>query len=69
MADAAQQKARRDLRRAHANYERKQGQLQEAREARRESFEQAQKAGLSLRDIASEIDLHWTRVGEVLREK
>jgi hypothetical protein len=66
MADAAQQKVRRDLRRAQANFERKVG---EAHAERLASFKRAQKAGLSLRDISQEIGLHWTRVGEILRGK
>jgi hypothetical protein len=73
MADAANQKARRDVRRAQADFEREQEQIQEAREKsrarRRERFAMAQKAGLSLRDIGKEVGLHPTRVREVLREK
>jgi hypothetical protein len=64
MADVAQQKARRDLRRTQANFERKVG---EAHAERLESFKRAQKAGLSLREISQEVGLHWTRVGELLR--
>jgi hypothetical protein len=61
--DAAE-KARRDLRRAQANYERTVGK---AKAERLESFKQAQKAGLSLRDISKEVGLHWTRIGQLLR--
>lgn len=61
--DAAE-KARRDLRRAQANYERTVGK---AKSERLESLRRAQKAGLSLREIAKEVDLHWTRVGQLLR--
>lgn len=71
MADAAQQKARRDIRRAQADFERDQKQIREARAKsrarRQESFARAQKAGLSLRDIGDEIGLHPTRVREILR--
>jgi hypothetical protein len=49
MADAAQQKARRDLRRAQTNFEREVGETHAERLA---SFKRAQKAGLSLREIA-----------------
>jgi vacuolar-type H+-ATPase subunit H len=73
MADAAEQKARREVRRAQSDFEREQKQLQESRtksrEKRRERFARAQRAGLSLRDIGKEIGVHWTRVGEILREK
>lgn len=64
--DAAERKARQDLRRAQASFERK---LAEAHSERLASFERAQKAGLSLRAISEEVDLHWTRVGELLRDK
>jgi hypothetical protein len=71
MADAAQQKARRDVRRAQADFERDQKQIRDARAKsrarRQESFARAQKAGLSLRDIGDEIGLHPTRVREILR--
>jgi DNA-directed RNA polymerase specialized sigma24 family protein len=66
MADGDKQKARKNLQRAQANFERK---LEDARTGRRESFERAQEAGLSLREIAAEVGLHWTRVGEILRGK
>jgi hypothetical protein len=73
MADAAEQKTRRDVRRAQADFEREQKELREARTKsrakRRKSFARAQKAGLSLRDIGEEIGMHWTRIGEILREK
>lgn len=62
--DAAERKARKDLQRVQANFERK---LDEAHAERLASFERAQKAGLSLRDISEEVGLHWTRVGEILR--
>lgn len=62
--DAARQKARKDLRRVQDNFERKVG---EAHAERLESFRRAQKAGLSLREIAQEVGLHWTRIGEILR--
>ncbi len=64
--DASEKKARQDLRRTQANYERK---IAEAQAERLASFKRAQKAGLSLRDIAGEVGLHWTRVGQVLRGK
>lgn len=62
--DAAKEKARKELRRTQAKFERK---VEEAHAERLESFRRAQKAGLSLREIASEVGLHWTRVGELLR--
>jgi F0F1-type ATP synthase membrane subunit b/b' len=65
MADA-KEKARKEAQKVQAAYERN---LADAREARRKGFEQAQKAGLTLRDIGEAVDLHWTRVGEILKEK
>jgi hypothetical protein len=62
----AKQKARDDLRRARVKFEQKLG---EAHAERLASFKRAQKAGLSLREIAAEVGLHWTRVGQILRGK
>jgi hypothetical protein len=64
--DAAEKKARSDLRRVQSNFERK---IAEAHAERLASFKRAQNAGLSLRDIAEEVGLHWTRVGQILRGK
>ena len=64
MGDAAQEKARKDVRRAQTDFER---QVAKARETRRKSFERAQKTGLSLRAIGEEAGLHHTRVGQVIR--
>ena len=66
MGDAAQEKARKEVRQAQADYER---DVEQARDARRKTFERAQKAGMSLREIANEVDLHWTRVGQILKGK
>lgn len=62
----AKQKARQDLRRTQAGFERAQ---KKARAERLASFKRAKKAGLSLREIADEVGLHWTRVGQILRGK
>jgi hypothetical protein len=40
-----------------------------ARKARREAFAQARAAGLSLREIAKEVGLHYSRVSEILNGK
>lgn len=72
MAERAQKKARADVQRAQADFEKEQGRLREARTKsrarRRERFARAQKAGLSLREIGEAADLHLTRVREILRE-
>jgi hypothetical protein len=66
MAKDAKQAARADVRRAQSKFEGTDRQRDEARIARRESFEQARKAGLTLREIGEAADLHLTRVREVL---
>lgn len=68
MAGDPQAKARKSVRRAQADFEKAQDKLEALREARRKSFEDAQAAGLSTRDIASETDLHFTRVAQILRK-
>ncbi len=64
MADAEGEKARRAVRAAQAKFKRAQDAT---RKERREAFADAQKAGLSLRDIGEEVDLHHTRVAEIIR--
>jgi F0F1-type ATP synthase membrane subunit b/b' len=69
MAKDQRQKAREDVRRAQAKLTGAQSKVEEARQTRRESFERARKAGLTLREIGEAADLHWTRVGNVLGKK
>jgi hypothetical protein len=52
---------------AQADFERADAQRDKAGVARRRSFEKAQKAGLTQRDIADEVGLHHTRVGQIIR--
>jgi DNA-directed RNA polymerase specialized sigma24 family protein len=61
-----QQKAREQARRAQAEFERT---IDGARVARRKSFQQAKDAGLSLREIGEAVELHWTTVGEIIKDK
>jgi hypothetical protein len=68
MAGEARKKARAEVRRAQAKFESAQGKADETRKARRESFERARKAGLTLREIGEAAGLHWTRVGNVLKK-
>ena len=68
MAGDAKQKARADVKRAQAKFERAQGQLHEIGEERRQSFERARQAGLTLREIAEAAGLHWTRIGNILKK-
>lgn len=71
MTEAAERKARANVRKAQADFERADDRAQreraKARVARRRKFEQAQKEGLTVRDIAEEAGLGFGRVAEVLR--
>ncbi len=69
MAGDPRAKARKSVRRAHVDFEQAQDKLEALRESRRKSFEDAQAAGLSMRDIAEETGLHFTRVAQILRKK
>jgi hypothetical protein len=64
MADITDQRVRKAVRTAQAKFEREQGA---AHKARSRAFADAQKAGLSLRDIAKEVGLHHTRVRQIIR--
>jgi hypothetical protein len=71
VTEGEKRKARAEVRRAQAEFERAQERAQRERAkagvARRERFEQAQKAGLTVRDIGDETDLGFGRVAEILR--
>lgn len=66
MANDPRRKALADVKRAQRDYEHN---VDAAREARRKSFERAQEAGLSLRDIGDAIGLHRGRIWEILKGK
>jgi predicted DsbA family dithiol-disulfide isomerase len=66
MSDASSQKARRAVRAAQAQFEREQKASQKAR---RKAFAEAQKAGLSLRDIGEEVGLHRSRIAQIIAGK
>jgi len=67
MAEEAKRKARAELRNAQTAFERAELQREKVSTVRRESFERAQAAGLTLREIGEVVGLHHTRVGEILR--
>jgi len=69
MAEDAQAKARKAVRRAQSDFERSTERHEGVREARRKSFEQARAAGLSTREISEETGLHFTRVARILGGK
>jgi hypothetical protein len=64
MTSDPKEKALAEAKRAQLDYKRN---VAAARKTRRKSFEQAQKAGSSLRDIGKAVGLHPTRVREILR--
>ncbi len=68
MAENAEAKVRKAVRRAQSDFERSQERHDRLRETRRKAFEQARAAGLSMRDIAKETGLHFTRVAQILRK-
>lgn len=68
MPKDAKEKARADVKRAQSKFEHTGGQHEKARAARRESFERARKAGLTLREIGEAAELHWTRIGNILKK-
>ena len=57
-------KARKTVRAAQKQFER---ESDAANRARRRAFAQAQKEGLTLREIGEEVGLHHTRVGQIIR--
>lgn len=68
MPKGAKEQARVDVKRAQSKFKQTGALHEEARKARRESFERARKAGLTLREIGEAADLHWSRVGDVLKK-
>ncbi len=69
MPKDAKEKARAEVRRAQSKFESTGEKHDAARNARRESFERAREAGLTLREIGEAADLHWTRVGNIIGKK
>jgi DNA-directed RNA polymerase specialized sigma24 family protein len=57
---------RASVRSAQARYE---ADIETTREARREAFAKAQEAGLSHSEIAVEVGLHKSRVGQIIEGK
>lgn len=71
MTEAAEKKARAEVRKAQAEFERAQERAQreraKARATRRERFARAQKDGLTVRDIAEEVGLDFSHVADIIR--
>lgn len=64
--DAERKAARKEVRTAQKQFERERDM---SRQARRQAFAKAQKAGLSLREIAEEAGLHHSSVAEIIEGK
>lgn len=64
--DAERKAAAKAVKAAQKQFER---DSKAAREARRKAFTQAQKDGLSLRDIGELVELDRSRVGQIIRGK
>lgn len=52
-----------------AAQERYQADIESARKGRRAAFGKAQEEGLSLREIAEEVGLHTSRIGQIIEGK
>lgn len=66
MPGEAKQKLRKAVRAAQERYE---SEAEAARLARREAFAEAQRGGLSLSEIAAEVGLHRSRIGQIIEGK
>lgn len=66
MPKDAKSKARAEVERAQSKFAGVDSERDRARIARREAFEHAREAGLTLREIGEAAGLHLTRVREVL---
>jgi DNA-directed RNA polymerase specialized sigma24 family protein len=64
--DAKRKAARKAVKEAQRQFDRESAVTQKAR---RKAFAQAQKEGLSLRDIGEEVGLHRSRVGQIISGK
>lgn len=66
MPDDPKQELRKAVRAAQERYE---AEAEAARRARREAFAEAQQGGLSLSEIAEEVGLHRSRIGQIIEGK
>jgi DNA-directed RNA polymerase specialized sigma24 family protein len=64
--DAKRRAAREAVKAAQRQFDR---ESEAAQKARRKAFAQAQKEGLSLREIGEEVGLHRSRVGQIISGK
>lgn len=66
LADPKRKAARKAVKAAQRQFDR---ESQAAQKARRKAFTQAQKEGLSLREIGEEVGLHRSRVAQIIKGK
>ena len=66
MPDDSKHALRKAVRAAQERYE---SEAEAARLARREAFAEAQRGGLSLSEIAAEVGLHRSRIGQIIEGK
>ncbi|MBS1846226.1 MAG: hypothetical protein JST53_17585 [Actinobacteria bacterium] len=66
MAAGDKKSLRASVRLAQERYE---SEVEATREARRRAFAEAQQQGLSLREISEEVDLHLSRIGQIIEGK
>lgn len=64
LADPKRKAARKAVKAAQRQFERESSATQKAR---RKAFAQAQKEGLSLREIAEEVGLHRSRIAQIIK--
>lgn len=66
MSTDPKQKLREAVRAAQEHYE---AEAEAARRARRDAFAEAQRGGLSLSEVAAEVGLHRSRIGQIIEGK
>lgn len=69
MPKVAKEKALAEVRRSQSRFEQAQNRLRKDSKTRRESFERAQEAGATLREIGEAAGLHWSSVATAIRKK
>jgi hypothetical protein len=62
-------KARKEIQRSQAEFQRAQQDMEKARDIRRKNFERGKAAGLSLAEIGEAAGLHRSRVDQILHGK
>lgn len=69
MPESAKRSARERAKRAQQRFEQAHGQVERAAKARREDFQRAAAAGLSMAEIGAAVGLHRSRVNQIIKGK